>query len=516
MKLLRATLCFLLACEYASADGGVLRVDLSGAVRIGSANYFALQAIRNRQSVTDQMISERWRAYLPSVGVAYSRTRTINQAETDSIEHDIRLTIEQVIYDGGRRGLDLDLARIDKLLAGDDFRVTYNKLRLEIQRAYFRVLAARTKVLLNARSLERARLQLKEVRREESLGFTTRIQVLTVASRLREIELALDRAVHAHRQALLDLKLLLNLNMTVRLETETTIFQDYFLLSPSLAVEPLVEAAVRSRPEMKRASTQVHRLQKERELAEDDWIPRFSLDGYAGRSGPEFPVRQENWGLGFKLSFPIGSTTSNTTASFAQSHGRQSQTGTNATELKFFDDLGHDRRVLESRIALGEGVASSRQLPNQIAIEVQKAYDSLLEAWEAIRIGNGRAYFQFESLRLMHTRYRIGEIKRSDILFQETELVRAQSDLTDAISDYIGAAHELEYASGKDPGSLGLFQERKGRGNTLIPYLLGSSARVPVRPIEPPEKDPLWELDQLDQTPKTDKKEEFLIDQVNP
>ena len=112
-------------------------------------------------------------------------------------------------------------------------------------------------------------------------------------------------------------------------------------------------------------------------------------------------------------------------------------------------------------MALGEAAYDLNRLNNQIVIEVRKSYDHLREAWESIRIGNGRVYFQYESLRLMKTRYRVGEIKRSDILFQETELLRAQEDLTDAIANYMIAAYELEFSSGHRPGSLKLFSEER-------------------------------------------------------
>lgn len=508
----------MLSDHLRAGGDDTLRLDLDTAVRVGAANYFALQALRNREAVTAELITERWRAYLPGVGVSYNRNRDINKAAADSINHEIRINIEQVIYDGGRRSLDLDIAKVEKLLAREDFRVTYNKLRLDIQKAYFKVLAARTKLLLNAKSLERARVQLRDARREESQGFSTRVQVLTVASRLREIELALTRSIHEHRQALYDLKLLLNLDVKANVQTVGDIFGDFVLRPPSVPLQPLIESALVNRPEVNRSVTNVHKLRKEKQLAEDSWIPRVSIDGYAGRNGPRFPVRDESWGVNLRLTFPIGSTTSNSSTGFAQSQTDNRQSGTTSTEMRFFDDLSYDRRVLESKIALGEGLAEHRQLPNRLSIEVQRAFDLLQEAWESIRIGNGRVYFQFESLRLTHARYRVGDTRRSDILFQETELVRAQTELTDAIAAYMTSAYELEYTAGRNPGDLNLFIENPGGGNTLLPYLLQDDFKRFQQRVEKLDKtDPLWQIDDLDKDRKTDTKtQEYLIDQVKP
>lgn len=503
---------------YPESRNGALQLDMRSAIRVGAANYFALKALKNRQIALNEIITEKWRAYLPAVGLSYDRTRSINIAASDSINHDVRITIEQVLYDGGRRDLDLDIAKIDRLIAADDFRATYNRLRLDIQKAYLRVLAGRTKVVLNAKSLARSRIQLNDARREERLGFTTRVQVLTVASRLREIELAWQKALHEERQAMYDLKLLLNLDVAAPVVLVGEIERDFFLRPPSVELERLISFAQANRPEIKKLSTNVHKLRKERELAEDAWIPRLSVNGYAGRSGPEFPVRQENWGVNLKLSFPIGSTTSSSSAGFSQSEGENRQSGNTSTQVAFFDDLGYDRRVLESKIALGEGLEEARQLPNRIAIEIQKGNDALREAWESIRIGNGRTYFQYESLRLTVTRYRVGDTKRSDILFQEIELVRAQSELIEAITGYMTTAYELEYSSGMEPGDLRLFEEARGKGNTLLPYLVTGDFQAFQERLNKLEKtDPLWQIDQLDKDRKVDDKEEkYLIDEVAP
>ena len=503
----------------AADDSKSLKLTMDTAVSIGAANYFALQANQGKQLAIRQLITERWRAYLPAFGVSYNRIHDINKGETDSLSQEVRINIEQIIYDGGRRSLDLDLARIQALLTRDDFRVTYNKLRLDIQKAYLHVLSEKGQILLNSKSLERAKEELRLVRREEQLGFATRVQVLTVAARLREIELARQQAEIAYRQGLHDFQALLNLDFDTELELEGDLFTDFYLLPPSIPVRDLISSARTLRAEVGRSKTNLHRLNKERELAEDSWIPRVSLNGYVGRTGPALPVRDRSWGVNLTLSFPIGSTTSETQAGGAYSKGDNSFSSNQSTTMKFFDDLSYDRRVLESRIAMGEAIAEQRQLDNQLAIEVTKAYDNVRSQWESIRIGNGRVYFQFESLRLLHARFGVGEVKRADILLQETELVRAQEDLTKAISDYLIGVYELEYAAGRDPGVLGLFRNLKGGGNTILPYLIhGDINKIRQMLDRANKQEEFWLLDRVpgegNGPGKSNDPGKFLIDEI--
>ncbi|MCE9598402.1 MAG: TolC family protein [Spirochaetia bacterium] len=493
-------------------------LDLDTAIRVGTTNHFALQAAENKQVVIRKLITERWRAYLPSAGISYSRTSTVQVGATDNLSNEIRLNIEQIIYDGGRRSLDLDLARIQQILAKDEFRITYNQIRLAIQRAYLQTLAAKGKVILNQKSMERARIQLHEARREETLGFTTRVQVLTVAARLREIELALSQARSGYRQSLHDLKLALNLDYETPIEVDGDLFYDFYLKPPETDLLHLIESGRRRRPEMAKAETNLQKLKKEREIAENAWIPRFSVGGYVGRTGNDLtkPPQQPNWGVNLKLTFPLqGSTGSLQSGASVIPDTQRSNNDT--AEVKIFDDIGYDRRVLESRIALGQGVEEYKSVRTKVPVEIAKAHDKLTQGWEAIRIGNGRAFFQFEGLRIVNARTGVGDLKRSDILLQETELVRAQQDLDDAIANYMISAYELEYASGLDPGSLNLFILKRGAGNTLLPYLVRTDFKDLRQRLDQIHKtDPIWELDKLDNertNSEKDKKDRFLIDE---
>jgi len=495
-----------------------LRIDLAMAIRIGTANHFALLAASNKQLAIRKLITERWRAYLPSADIAFTRSNIVNIGTPDSQSNELRLTIEQVIYDGGRRDLDMDLANIDQILARDEFRVTYNQVRIDIQKTYLQALAAKGKIVLNEKSMERARLQLHEARREESLGFSTHVQVLTVAARLREIELALSQARDAYRQAMHNLKLALNLEFETPIELDGDIFYDFFLRPPNVDLDRLIRNARARRPEMAKAETMLQRLKKEKEMAENAWIPKFSINGYVGRTGTQLqnPPRQPEWGVGIKLTFPLAGSTGSL-SSGAGTIPKTQQSNNDSADVKLFDDISYDRKVLESRIALGQGIEDYNTTRTKIPVDVAKAYDKLMESWDAIRIGNGRTFFQFEGLRIVQARGGIGDLKRSEIVLQETELVRAQQDLDDAIANYMVSAYELEFSAGQDPGTLRLFDYRKGAGNTLLPYLVRSPfQRIRERLDETHKGDPVWEMDKLDnEKPATenDKKDRFLIDQ---
>ena len=466
---------FILAAKSVFAGvnkGKKLSVDLDQAIQIAVTNNFALRSLTNKNQAIRELITEKWRNFLPKIGISLSRNRSINDSALDQINTDIKLFVNQIVYDGGQRSLQLDVVKLDRLLAEEDFKITYNTLRLDIQKAYFRILAAEGKKRLNYKSLERGRLQLQFVKKEEQLGFATRIQVLTVAARMREIELSYEKIKNEYRQAVYDLKTLLLLDFEIILEVKGDLFDDYILNYKNIDVSSIVNNARNSRPEVKKSIARIHKLKKEKDIAENSWIPRISVNGYVGRRGVDFPLRERTWGVDLVVSFPIGSTTSSSNAGIDINKEGSSSSGHSVTNLNFFDDLGYKRRVIEGKISLAESVSEHKQLNNLIAMEIHRTFSQLTESWNAIRIGNSRVYSSYAGLKMMETRYQTGQTKREEILFSEIELVKAQQDLTDAIYEYIVAACKLEFSSALQPGGLDLVKFKTKAGNTLLSHLI--------------------------------------------
>ncbi len=501
-----------------------LEIDLESAIQIATTNFFALKAIKNKNIAIKELITERWRDYLPAVGLVYIRQRYIIAEGQDSISNEIRLNIEQVIFDGGKRGFELDIAELEEVLTREDFQITYNKIRLEVQKAFFAVLAASGKVALNQKSLERGKEQLRLSRLEAQNGFSTNIQVMSTASRVQEIELALLKSKNEYLRTKNDLKLVMNIDYDSDLRILGDLFRDFYLYKPGFEMDVLIARAKVERPEILRAKVNLLKLEKEKELAENAWIPKISIGGYLGRMDQEFPLREPTWGVNLKVTFPFGNSTSNTTTSTGIRPNSLAGTGirndntnfNNSTNssFQFADNLSYNRKIMESKIKLGEAITEKNRLEQTIAIEVNKACDNTKESWDSIHIGNGQVYFRYESLRLMSTKYTVGDAKRADILFAETEMVEAQEKLVDSFAKYITSAYELEWISGLRPGSLNIYRHIPGKGNSLLSKILDDDFKRPKLEIAPFEEQEKSYLDEIDVNKPETEKDKNLIDEV--
>ncbi|EMG10811.1 hypothetical protein LEP1GSC151_5856 [Leptospira interrogans serovar Grippotyphosa str. LT2186] len=101
----------------------------------------------------------------------------------------------------------------------------------------------------------------------------------------------------------------------------------------------------------------------------------------------------------------------------------------------------------------------------------------------------------------MNTKIQVGEAKRSDILFAETELVGAQEKLVDAIGKYCTSVYELEWVSGMPPDSLKLFDYKPNHGNTILPLILENR---PIPKSKVSENFKVKDIEEYFNSPETD------------
>ncbi|RHX85414.1 transporter [Leptospira stimsonii] len=478
-----------------ASEKRTMRINLETATQIALTNYYMLLSIKNKNAAVKELIAERWRDLLPTLGLNVTRQKYIIQDSNDYIYNAILLNVDQIIYDGGKKKLDLDIAKLEETLTREDFKITSSKVKLEVQKNFINTLVALAKVALNKKSVERAKEQLRLAKLESKLGFTTQIQVLSVASRLQEIEFSLVKSINEYLKAKNDLKLAMSLDYISDIEVEGNLLTDFYIQNPNFKKDTLIQNAQNERSEILKIKINNKKLAKEKELAENAWIPQVSVGGSFGRTGVNYPLQNDTWNVNFKVTFPLGGSTNTTTENLGMRYNNQASTGFAGTvnpnfnaatsnNLQVLDSMSYSRKVMESKIRLGDSLAEKKRLEQSIAIEVEKAGDSVFESYDLIKIGSGMVYFRYESMRLMSTKLQVGDAKRADILFAETELVGAQEKLVDAIGKYCTSVYELEWVSGMRPDSLSLFQFKPSKGNTILPLIL-ENRPIPKAKIDP-------------------------------
>lgn len=464
-----------------------IKINLEKAVLIGTTNNILLRTLEARREIFKMLITERWREFLPKVGIQYLGLRNVNVNSLDNIYNDVRLTVQQLVYDGGEAKLNLDTANLNEALNEKDFKIGFYKLKYEIEKNYFKTLAAKGKIFLGKKSVEKMEESARKAQVEYKQGFITKIALLETISKLRQSQYILQKYENEYNQATHDLKQILSIDYDSEVELEENLFTDFVLALPHLEVHNIVDNAKRQRDDVAKSQLVVQKLKNDKEIADNYWMPKLYLGGYAGKNGDQFPLQHNIYGVNFNITLPLGSSVVQSTGSSGiQKDGTGIQTypgfgnqfvgsglnGYNSTNVQFFNNLSYSRKIVEGEIQLSEALLNYRALENQVGIEIRKSYDKINESWGLIRIANSRVLLQWEALKIATVKHGIGHAKKEDILSIELEFVKAQEDLTDALTAYVVNCTELSYLGRVDLNNAKLLQYKKGQGNSLIAALI--------------------------------------------
>jgi outer membrane protein TolC len=463
-------------------------LNLESAVHLGRTNSIILNTLSSRKESFKLLLTEKWRNYLPRVGVSYFGLKNLNFNQLDSAYNDIRITINQLLYDGGENAKDIELAKLQELVNSGDFRITNDKLAFEIRKAYLETLLSASKLYLAQNSYKRVVSQYADILNQKKTGFAIELQKIEVNTRFREIQLAEEKARGQLNLSLYNLKQTLSLDPSVELHLEENPLDDFIVLIPNLDIDKLVSHAVANKEELKKSQLSIEIAKLNKEKAENYWKPKISIGAYAGQNvNGLLPVRNEIYGFNFTISSQIGSNTAKTSGNYGvQSAGSgiqriegfgnqpvgQGDNAFNSADIKFWDELSYTRKILENKIQLEESIGKHKSTEAEVKSEVYKSTDKLFEYYYTIRIANTKLYQQFESLRLLKEKYTTGFSKRTDLLNLEVEFLKAQDDLAESFINYIIQSYRISLATGIDSKHLNLFKIEKHKGNSLLKAIL--------------------------------------------
>jgi outer membrane protein len=118
---------------------------------------------------------------------------------------------------------------------------------------------------------------------------------------------------------------------------------------------------------------------------------------------------------------------------------------------------GGGRRIGERRRSAAEvqtAVARGQVVLDQVALEVNLAWQAIASARERVTLGEVTVARARENLRLQTVRYRNGDATPTDIVDAQTALTAAQTRYNTAVYDDFAARAALEFATGGDPAAI--------------------------------------------------------------
>lgn len=326
------------------------------------------------------------------------------------------LSLEQVLFDGGRTRAAVRAASLAATAATAAERQVRNDLGLAATRAYGHALrtAAGRRAADSAVAQVEEDLRTAEARRDAGTG--TEADVLSMRVHLTEMRARAIDAASGERIARGDLNRLMN----------TPLDREWILDEPAAAAPGpsdatiLVEQALRQRPEIEQAALRRDVSRAMQQSARSALLPHLVVQG-----GYE-------WNDGQRAG-PAGSWIA----------------GANL-RMNLFSGGANIARVRQAAAAMRRSEAEQARAEGNVRLEVLTALEHLSAARARQDVGRAAAAQARESQRMIRDRYEAGIVPAGDVIRAATAVLDAEAQRISALVDLIIEEAALRRAAGQE------------------------------------------------------------------
>lgn len=419
-----------------------------------------IKLLGGQQLIKRLLVSEAWRKYFPTASLGWARNSTVTDNQTDSRNQRVVLTIEEVVYDGGRRDLAMNAAISDLALSKYDYLIALNQLRFQVRQTFYGLLGKDSQIEGLRKSVSRQRQQVRFSKAELELGQTTELELLTLQNRLNEIELQLKTAEIERRNGLEELRILIRVQDQRNMRLVGDFLRTVYFHYRAVKEVDMVASAQRNRVEFDRAKAQELQAVAQKDIAESYWIPQVSVGGFYGYSGDRYPPRQREYGFNFRVSMRLGGHTGEDSSSLSSANENTKRTLSSNTSLGIYDNMDYERNIVAGRLGAAQARLSRVQLEDKIRVEVSRSVQNYHATYEAMQLADKNIALFEKRLRINDEQLRLGDIRRLDLAETEIRYLEAKNAQLGARLAHMIAAAQLEIAAGVPIDSMQLLTIR--------------------------------------------------------
>ncbi len=449
-----AAVALLLIAPTSGARAQAAELSLDEAVARALTCSTRLAALKSSIDVSRRIINEKWRSYLPDVGVSYSKEDTVAYREDDYRSQSILLNVGVDLYNGGRTSAEYRIAKLEALLAAEEYRIERNAIVLNVRSLYYELLKNLDEIAINRKLMESLELQRTIIAEEERLGMATELQRVQVEARIAEAEYGILKSENEYQNRLKDLRVLIGLAPGAALALTRMEIASAPVTAITRGRDELVAIALAKRNEFKKSTYLLYKTGREMELARAYYLPTIRLTGSYGYTGDRYPPNKKMWNVGISVTTAIfGSSLSG-----AQNYGESNNGGTRSAQRSgqagLYDNPSYASAIIRTEASHREARLAHDLLRKSIAIEVVRAHDSVRENATRIAVSEKNVALLEKQVAIEDAKARLGEITRYDVLKTYLDLSSARLRRLVAKTDYLIAIAVLERTLGYDIGKL--------------------------------------------------------------
>ena len=399
------------------------------------------------------------RAYLPRLAIGASEDDRLSENGADSFVKNYSISVDQLVWDGGRLMLGRQLERMDLALSGAKLEQMAEETAEAALSVYRELLYTRAVLAIREAMAESLARQRALIERETELGIALPADLaeadITLEEHRIELEnLEIDLAETERRFAeILGLEQLPPLEETIDTGRKTS-------LPSTLLARSMTEA---KNPELAEERRLIARKQGELKYAALSWMPEVRITGSFGLSGRRYPLTRQTWSVGINVDF----SSPWISGALGGSAGRELPYDTTARIQSSVNPLpdpasGMTRRQAELSLSLER---------RKYALALERLGRSAEQGVEKCRMADRKRELAGESLGLAGEKYRLAELRRElghltrgELMEERIEYSQKEIAIVEAAIALLAAERELEKLMGLGPGELRVLAEAEMKG----------------------------------------------------
>ena len=345
-----------------------------------------------------------------------------NEAELIELEfgahHNLQGTVSlsQPIFAWGRYYYSYQAAKLGYEAAQKELTAAYEKLRLDVYEAFYRVLIAQEFVKVAEQSVELVEKQLGIAQTSFDAGAATNFDVLRAKVQLANAKSQVIRAKNGVKIAKNAYKTLLNLSLSDDISVEGS----FEIPEVKIKLDELIKQALEKRPEITRSQLNEQTGQKQLSVAKTRNLPDLAFfSNYQISHSERLTEMNRIWSLGLQINVPI------------------------------FDGFASRAAVKQSESVLKQLQIGTEQVMSVVETEVRNAYLALLEAKTLIDVQRETVAQAQESVRIATIRFENGMITTVELTDTQLALIQSKVNRLQAQHDYVIGLARLEKAIGQ-------------------------------------------------------------------
>ncbi len=437
--------CFIFLPVVLHGEDAGFSIDYAAAHAI--KNSTAMAGLTGRAKVSDKIIFEKWRTFLPDIAFRYQKDDSVIYRSEDMRSQSALVEFGYDINTNGKSYYELKIANLEKYIAAVEIVIERNNIILQVKSKFYELIRLRDEIEVNKKLRESLIVNKKLAEEERRLGFTTKLNLTQIEARLLESDYFVKKSENDYFNKLKDFKAYIGYEFKGDIQSIDDADSNIKSV-PSYSDAELVSIALKNRLELKRSELALLKAKYVMNLAKYYFLPKIRLEGSCGLNGTGFPPNNFTWNVGVKIDSSIFGNSVTAKQTFGEADGGNTRSAGSQARAGILDDVSVFSRIAGTRSAFEEAENSYLMLVKSIRLEIVRNYKNIFETRERLDVAVKNSVMIEEQLKIEKEKFRLGEITVKDFLDSNIEYSKAKLRVLAAKCDLKMAAAVFENSTG--------------------------------------------------------------------